>query len=164
MMKIQVIEEKATYEFIFYALSNKATRLYFRKNATGTAGNMPKINQPIVMNTPVSLPSIAEQKEIVRRVESFFKAADTIEQQYREVKAQLDQLDQSILAKAFRGELVPQDPNDEPASILLERIRAERAKLQTETAKKSTPKTSAQRIKKTQPQQEESVQLELGLE
>ncbi|MBD2248410.1 restriction endonuclease subunit S [Nostoc sp. FACHB-888] len=164
MMKIQVIEEKATSEFIFYALSNKATRLYFRKNATGTAGNMPKINQPIVMNTPVSLPSIAEQKEIVRRVESFFKAAETIEQQYQEAKANLDQLDQSILAKAFRGELVPQDPNDEPASVLLERIRAERDKLQTKAAKKSTPPTGRQRSKKASPQEAEPVQLELGLE
>jgi hypothetical protein len=39
----------------------------------------------------------------------------------------IDHLDQAVLAKAFRGELVPQDPNDEPASVLLERIRAERA-------------------------------------
>jgi hypothetical protein len=38
----------------------------------------------------------------------------------------IDHLDQAVLAKAFRGELVPQDPNDEPASVLLERIRAER--------------------------------------
>ena len=40
----------------------------------------------------------------------------------------MDKLTQSILAKAFRGELVPQDPNDEPASVLLERIKGERAK------------------------------------
>jgi type I restriction enzyme S subunit len=43
----------------------------------------------------------------------------------------LDKLPQSILAKAFRGELVAQDPNDEPASVLLERIKAEKAKLAT---------------------------------
>lgn len=44
-----------------------------------------------------------------------------------EARERIPTLDQSILAKAFRGELVPQDPNDEPASVLLERIRAERA-------------------------------------
>jgi type I restriction enzyme S subunit len=47
--------------------------------------------------------------------------------QARSAAALLDRLDQAILAKAFRGELVPQDPNDEPASALLERIRAARS-------------------------------------
>jgi hypothetical protein len=46
------------------------------------------------------------------------------------VKAFVDRLTQSILAKAFRGELVPQDPNDEPASVLLEKIKAEKAGLE----------------------------------
>jgi type I restriction enzyme S subunit len=45
------------------------------------------------------------------------------EARYRTAKAHIDKLSQSILAKAFRGELVPQDPNDEPASLLLERLR-----------------------------------------
>ena len=48
------------------------------------------------------------------------------EARYTKAKAYVDKLTQSILAKAFRGELVPQDPNDEPASVLLERIRAEK--------------------------------------
>ncbi|MFL9454078.1 MULTISPECIES: hypothetical protein [Nostocales] len=72
---------------------------------------------------------------------------------------------QSVLAAAFRGELVPEDPNDEPASVLLECIRAERALLQnqTKTAKKYTPKTGGRRGKKTQQSEPEpeSVQLEL---
>ncbi|MGI2906819.1 restriction endonuclease subunit S [Tolypothrix sp. VBCCA 56010] len=106
----------------------------------------------------------SEQKEIIKRVDSLLEVASQIEASYQQVITYLDQLDQSILAKAFRGELVPQDPNDEPASVLLERIRAERDKLQTKTAKKSTTKTSTRRTKKTQQQEEESVQLELGLE
>lgn len=167
IMKIQVKEERAIPKFIYYALSTKNSRQYFRNNATGTAGNMPKINQKVVMNTPIYLPTIEEQKEIVCCIESFLKAADQIAQQYREVKTYLELLDQSILTKAFRGELVSQDPNDEPVSILLERIRAERAKQETatKTAKKSTTKTSGKRRRKTQQQDSESVQLGLpGLE
>ncbi|MCX5895575.1 MAG: restriction endonuclease subunit S [Proteobacteria bacterium] len=69
-----------------------------------------------------------EQQEIVRRVEALFKKADEIEARYQKAKAFVDKLTQSILAKAFRGELVPQDPNDEPASELLKRIKEEREK------------------------------------
>lgn len=110
------------------------------------------------------LPSETEQIEIVTRVKDKFASISRFESAYNSAINGLDQLDQSILAKAFRGELVPQDPNDEPASVLLEHIRAERAKLQTKTAKKSTTKTSAPHTKKTQPQEEKSVQLELELE
>jgi type I restriction enzyme, S subunit len=72
------------------------------------------------------LPPLGEQKIIINRVESLFKYANQLEARYRTAKANIDKLTQSILAKAFRGELVPQDPSDEPASVLLERIRAER--------------------------------------
>lgn len=56
-----------------------------------------------------------------------FAFADRLEARYTAARKQVDQLTPALLAKAFRGELVPQDPNDEPASALLERIRAERA-------------------------------------
>ena len=87
---------------------------------------------------PIFLPPIEEQQEIVRRIESLFKLADNIEQQYQQAEIDLETLNQSILAKAFRGELVPQDPKDEPASVLLERIRKEREK--QKAAKKSKKK------------------------
>jgi len=72
---------------------------------------------------PVALPSLAEQQEIVRRVEELFALADQIEARYGKAKAHVEKLTPSILAKAFRGKLVPQDPNDESAEKLLERIR-----------------------------------------
>lgn len=68
------------------------------------------------------VPSVEEQTEIVRRVETLLAYADRLEARYNSVRAQVEKLTPATLAKAFRGELVPQDPNDEPASKLLERI------------------------------------------
>jgi len=72
---------------------------------------------------PVPFPPLVEQREIVRRVEALFALAYQIEARYAKAKAHVEKLTQSILAKAFRGELVPQDPNDEPVSELLKRIK-----------------------------------------
>ncbi|MCZ8354667.1 MAG: restriction endonuclease subunit S [Cyclobacteriaceae bacterium] len=73
------------------------------------------------------LPPTAEQKEIVRRVESLFAVADRIEANYKKLQEKIDHLPQAILSKAFRGELVPQDENDQPASVLLDKILRESA-------------------------------------
>ncbi len=149
-------------KYFLYALKSNFIFKQATEVATGTAqltvtlSGLRKIKIPLI--------SIDEQLEIIHRIETFFKTIDIIQQQYQETKAHLDQLDQSILAKAFRGELVPQDPDDEPASVLLEHIRAERAKLQTKAAKKSTPPTGGRRSKKASQQEAEPVQLELGLE
>ena len=126
---------RVTPKFLYLALSWEKTRTYLRKRATGTAGSMPKINQQVLLTVPISLPSLMEQEEIVHRVEALFKIADQIERRYKKARAFVDKLTQSILAKAFRGELVPQDPNDEPASELLRRIKEE--KTNTETKAKS---------------------------
>ncbi|MCZ8547310.1 restriction endonuclease subunit S [Mesorhizobium qingshengii] len=67
-----------------------------------------------------------EQREIVRRIETAFNWIDRLADEATSASKLIDHLDQAVLAKAFRGELVPQDPADEPASLLLERIRAER--------------------------------------
>lgn len=84
---------------------------------------LPKINQNALNRIPVPTPSLVEQKEIVRRVESLLALADVVEKQYGATKKRIDRLTQSLLAKTFRGELLPQDPNDEPANLLLERIK-----------------------------------------
>ncbi|AOS24287.1 restriction endonuclease subunit S [Xanthomonas oryzae pv. oryzae] len=73
------------------------------------------------------VPPTQIQDEIVRRVEQLFAYADQLEAKVAAAQQRIDALTQSLLAKAFRGELVPQDPGDEPASVLLERIRAQRA-------------------------------------
>ncbi len=85
------------------------------------------VNKKQLSAIEISLPPVEEQTEIVRRVEQLFAFADQLQARVKATQARIDRLTQSILAKAFRGELVPQDPNDEPASVLLERIKAQRA-------------------------------------
>jgi type I restriction enzyme, S subunit len=113
-------------QFLYMVLSCEKSRKHLRSKATGTAGNMPKINQPTLVSLPIDLPSIEEQKEIVQRVEKLFKTIDLMEQEYQKASKLCDRLEQATLSKAFRGELVPQNPDDEPAAALLERIRAEK--------------------------------------
>ena len=85
------------------------------------------INIEDLRNLPVELPPMKEQHEIVRRVETLFAYADRLEARYTAARARIERLTPALLAKAFRGELVPQDPNDEPPAVMLERIRAARA-------------------------------------
>ena len=77
---------------------------------------------------PVLLPPILEQHAIVAEIESRLSVCDKIEENIEQSLKQAEALRQSILKEAFEGRLVPQDPNDEPASKLLERIKAEKEK------------------------------------
>lgn len=135
-----------------------------QKQMLGTGTGLMHIHLKDLRRYAVPIAPLDEQKEIVKRINNHLMALDNIKLTLENIVKSHNQLDQSILAKAFRGELVPQDPNDEPASILLERIRAERTKLETKTAKKSAAKTSSRSTKKAQAQAEESVQLEIRLE
>jgi len=85
----------------------------------------------------IPIPPLDEQAEIVKQLDAARTVLRSILDLQRTTVNDLDQLDQAILAKAFRGELVPQDPNDEPASVLLERIRAQRTR-HTESAKQTS--------------------------
>ncbi len=108
--------------------------------------------------TPIPLPPVAEQYKIVQGVNQQFSATQSLAAMADESAKNVQLLDQSILAKAFRGELVPQDPNDESASVLLERIRAEREKLDT---KKKAKGKSEKKSRKAKPEAAEPEQLSL---
>ncbi|WP_157043695.1 hypothetical protein [Nitrobacter hamburgensis] len=88
---------------------------------------LPKINQQGLNQTPVPLPPLPDQLETVRRLQTAFNWINRFAAEATSARRLIDSLDQAVLAKGFRGELVPQDPNDESASVLLERIRGERA-------------------------------------
>ena len=84
------------------------------------------IYQRSLMALEIQVPSLEEQSELIDRVETLFTLADQLEARLTTTRQVVDRLTPALLAKAFRGELVPQDPGDEPASVLLERIRAAR--------------------------------------
>ncbi|WP_326429364.1 restriction endonuclease subunit S [Stutzerimonas frequens] len=118
--------DRALPEFIEIWFRSPLGRAALEKVKSATT-SVAAIYQKALMSQTLPLPEIAEQTEIVRRVEQLFAFADQLEARVKAAQVRIDRLTQSILAKAFRGELVPQDPNDEPASVLLERIKAQRA-------------------------------------
>ena len=100
---------------------------------------------------PVPLPPLAEQRRIVAEVE---RRLSVIQQAEAAVDASLQRaqrLRQSILKRAFAGQLVPQDPDDEPAPVLLERIRAQREAEEVASASKKQP-LRRRRVQKVPPQ------------
>jgi type I restriction enzyme S subunit len=85
------------------------------------------LTKGMIEDIQVPMPPVNEQREVVQRLEAAFARADRLEAEATRARALLDRLESALLAKAFRGELVPQDPNDEPAQTLLARIRTQRA-------------------------------------
>lgn len=90
------------------------------------------------------LPSLNEQQEIVRKAEALFAVTDSIEARYTAMRAHVRRLAPQVLAKAFRGELADQDPQDEPASVLLAKLKAARTDTAAERSK-GRAKTSGMR-------------------
>lgn len=84
------------------------------------------INKTKFNGLPVFIPPLEEQARIVNRIEELFTQIDIIEQNQAEIDTLYDEFRKRTLTLAIQGKLVPQDPNDEPASVLLEKIRAER--------------------------------------
>lgn len=111
-------------KFLFRMLSSGEIALQADNVATGTAQRTVPLSGLRKFSIPA--PSILEQRRIVQRIEAAFTWIDRLAAEATSARKLIDRLDQAVLAKAFRGELVPQDPNDEPASVLLERIKAER--------------------------------------
>jgi type I restriction enzyme S subunit len=111
-------------DYLSFCLSNSANNGKLEQLFTGTT--IKHLTGASLKKFQILLPSREEQEEIVDRVETFFTLADQLEARLTAARKVVDRLTPALLAKAFRGELVPQDPNDEPASVLLERIRAAR--------------------------------------
>lgn len=131
LIRIKCTEELNPF-YLNYCLNSPMGRAYcWSVKSDGVSQS--NINAKKLAAFSFRLPSIEEQSEIVRRVEKLFAFADRLEERLSQAQAAVQKLTPALLAKAFRGELVPQDPNDEPASELLKRLQESR----TESAKPS---------------------------
>jgi type I restriction enzyme S subunit len=111
-------------KFLLRVIQAPFTQEKIRQKSRGMA--IPHLSISDFSDMLVPLPPIAEQRRILEVLEATLGLITRVEAKAIRLTRDCDDLDQTILAKAFRGELVPQDPTDEPASVLLERIRAER--------------------------------------
>ena len=123
MMKL-VLAESLDVEYFDLALKSEDSLHYFQRNATGSAGSMPKINKEILENTPIPLPPISEQHAIVARFKKLSSLCERIDTAAEEMNAISRHAKSRILDLAIRGLIVSQNPSDESASALLERIRS----------------------------------------
>lgn len=110
---------------LWRALSWEFCRKHMRDRATGTAGNMPKVNGGTVRSIPIPLPPAEELFIVLDLVDALLAKRQRLERLVADLPGNFEGLERTILAKAFRGELVPQDPNDGPADAMLARLRSE---------------------------------------
>jgi type I restriction enzyme S subunit len=111
--------------YLAVVLMSEPVRKRLSATAKATAGQS-NISLTTCRSLVIPLPSIEEQRRIVAEVERRLSTLDKLEAEVANGLRRAERLRQSILKRAFEGKLVPQDPSDEPASVLLERIRAER--------------------------------------
>lgn len=122
---IRVDASVCDVDFLTYVLAAPATYEIMRAKVHGAT--RPRIGLSQLRTHKIHLPPIDLQRKLARQLQAVFARADRVEAEAKRARGLIDRLESAILAKAFRGELVQQDPNDEPASELLDRIRAELA-------------------------------------
>jgi type I restriction enzyme S subunit len=126
LIRLQVDRSRVDPNFLHLMLASPKLRRAIEQEAKSTSG-VNNINSRQIEALQVPFPRLEEQVITAKKTTILLGAIDVVVKDAIAAGTLLDRLDQGILAKAFRGELVPQDPADEPASVLLDRIRAERA-------------------------------------
>ena len=142
---IRVSQSGLPPEYVFYYLWGQ----YDSTRRIGSGNNQPALNKSRVQLIPLPLPPLSEQYRIVAEVERHLSVIQKAEAAVDTSLKRAERLRQSILKQAFSGQLVPQDPDDEPASVLLERIRAEREA--AEASAKAQRKPGRRRRSKSTP-------------
>lgn len=125
LMRLRIDQTRALPVYVRICLSTSRQRELIERTAKSTSG-VNNLNAEELRSLPLSLPTLGEQIAIVKRAEALLGLAAQIERRHAAATSNVLRLTPLTLAKAFRGELVPQDPNDEPASALLARIATQR--------------------------------------
>jgi type I restriction enzyme S subunit len=125
LVRLRPIYSRIRSKYLLYIFSSYLLRKQIEFKAKSTSG-VNNINSNEIKNLVLPLCSISEQNKIVQEIESRLSVADKLEETINESLQKAEALRQSILKKAFEGNLVPQDPNDEPAEKLLESILLEK--------------------------------------
>ena len=127
---------KTIPRFLVYLLHSRTFRSY--AIATSSGITLPRTSWDALGKFTFALPPLSEQEQIVSELERHLSAADEAEATIGAELTRAERLRQSILKHAFSGKLVPQDPNDEPATVLLEKIQEEKEHQQPKRRKKTT--------------------------
>ena len=125
LIRVRLDQSVASPEWVSLALATPSTRRLIEARAATTAGQY-NLNLQALRTLPVPFPPLDEQRRIVAEVERRLSILDATKAAIDRALERSKALRRAILERAFTGRLVPQDPSDEPASVLLERIRAER--------------------------------------
>lgn len=126
LIRLRLDHTRCLPEYLHWFLQSSVARNTITNAAKSTSG-VNNVNAQELQALELPLPCISAQKERIASIKSAFTWIDRLTTDAISARKLIDHLDQSLLAKAFTGKLVPQDPTDEPASVLLNRIRAERA-------------------------------------
>jgi len=118
---LRIDPSKALAAFVAYRLATVTTYRDLKELVHGAT--RPRINLSQLRSYEIALPALKEQQEIVRRVDELLSSADALQGRFADAIANVERVTPSVLAKSFRGELVPQNPTDEPAEKMLERLR-----------------------------------------
>lgn len=125
LTRLHVKTDTADPKWLWQVLATLWRERYFETRCKQWV-NQATIERQNILDAPIPLPPLDEQQRIVAKIEQLFAESRTAREALEGVPALIKRFRQAVLAKAFRGELTERDPNDEPASALLERIRVER--------------------------------------
>lgn len=129
-------------EWLIQVLSSPLVRKQIAARATGTKDAMRNISQDALKEIKIPYVALEKQREIAARIRDLLDSIFHLDTQIKRAKEKEKSLRRSLLEAAFTGQLVPQNPKDEPASVLLERIKAERAAQgKPKRARRATAKT-----------------------